>query len=194
MGHNNPSYLLHITLFYTFGEKSDWRHLALQKAVEQQTHPKTGEEEGKKPTPIYNSSFLGMYLVIPIRQLCLSPIVSLAESSDEEGEYISEDWETETKRNRKTAQRVQMAILQDLRQSHGAAATLPEKATKDLILQVNLIPLSVMSTITIQTVISHSWYLSISFFLYRESVVYKWVAGCRRQPQNTNTRGSPEYM
>ena len=98
-----------------------------------------------------------MYLVIPIKQLYLSPIIFLAESDDEEGEYISEDRETDTKRNRKTAQRVQMAILQNLRQSLGAAATLPEEAAKDLILQVNLIPLSIMSTITIQTVISHSW-------------------------------------
>ena len=98
-----------------------------------------------------------MYLVIPIKQLYLSLIVFLAESDDEEGEYIAEDQEMETKRNRKMAQMVQTAILQNLRQSLGAAATLPEEAAKDLILQVNLIPLSVMSTITIQTVISHSW-------------------------------------
>ena len=62
----------------------------------------------------------------------------------------------EAKRNHKTAQRVQTAILQNLRQSLGVAATLPEEAAKDLILQVNLIPLSVMSTITIQIIISHS--------------------------------------
>ena len=57
----------------------------------------------------------------------------------------------------KMAQRVQTAILQNLRQSLRAAATLPEEAAKDLILQVNLIPLSVMSIITIQIVILHSW-------------------------------------
>ena len=82
------------------------------------------------------------------------------ESDDEEGEYISEDREMETKRNRKTAQRVQTAILHDLRQTLGAATTLPEEAVKDLILQVNLILLSAMSTISIfttQTVISYSW-------------------------------------
>ena len=98
-----------------------------------------------------------MYLVTPIKQLYFSPIIFLVESDDEEGEYIAEDREMETERNRKTAQRVQTAILQNLRQSLGAAATLPEEAAKNLILQVNLIPLSVMSTITIQTVISHSW-------------------------------------
>ena len=82
------------------------------------------------------------------------------ESNDEEDEYISEDRETETKRNRKTAQRVQMAILQDLRQTLGVAATLPEEAAKDLVLQVNLILLSAVltiSTFTTQTVISYSW-------------------------------------
>ena len=98
-----------------------------------------------------------MYLVIPINNYISPLIVFLVESDDKEGEYISEDWEMETKRNCKMAQRVQMAILQNLRQSLGAAATLPEEAAKDLILQVNLIPLSVMSTITIQTVTSHSW-------------------------------------
>ena len=98
-----------------------------------------------------------MYLVISIKQLYLSPIVFLVESDDEEGEYIAKDREMETKRNHKTAQRVQTTILQNLRQSLGAAATLPEEAAKDLILQVNLTPLSVMLTITIQTVISHSW-------------------------------------
>ena len=75
-----------------------------------------------------------MYLVIPINNYISPLIVFLVESDDKEGEYISEDWETETKRNCKTAQRVQMAILQNLRQSLGAAATLPEEAAKDLIL------------------------------------------------------------
>ena len=92
-----------------------------------------------------------------MKQLYLSLIVFLTESDDEEGGYIAEDREMEAKRNRKMAQRVQTAILQNLRQSLGAAATLPEEAAKDLILQVNLIPLSVTSTITIQIVISHSW-------------------------------------
>ena len=99
-----------------------------------------------------------MYLVIFfITQLYLSLIVFLTESDDEEGEYIAKDREMEAKNNRKMTQRVQTAILQNLRQSLGAAAILPEEAAKDLILQVNLIPLSVMSTITIQIVISHSW-------------------------------------
>ena len=65
----------------------------------------------------------------------------------------------ETRRNQKTAQKVQAAILHDLRQTLGVAATLPEEAAKDLILQVNLILLSAASTIsmfTTQTVISYS--------------------------------------
>ena len=57
-------------------------------------------------------------------------------SDDEGDEYIPEDRETEAKRNRKTAQRVQTAILQELRQTLGATATLPEEAAKDLVLQV----------------------------------------------------------
>ena len=96
--------------------------------------------------------------MFPIKQLY--PSLILAESDDEEDEYISEDREMETKRNCKTAQRVQTAILQDLRQTLGVAATLPEEAAKDLVLQVNLILLSAMltiSTFTTQTVISYSW-------------------------------------
>ena len=132
--------------------------MALQKTVEQQIHPKTGEEEGTNL--LLYSYFLEIYLVILfffLKQLYLSLIIFLTESDDDKGEYIAEDWETEAKRNHKMAQRVQTTILQNLRQSLGAAATLPEEAAKDLILQVNLIPLSVMSTITIQIVISHSW-------------------------------------
>ena len=69
-----------------------------------------------------------------IKQLYPSLIILLTESDDDE--YIAEDGETEARRNRKMAQRVQTAILQNLRQSLGAAATLPEEAAKDLILQV----------------------------------------------------------
>ena len=59
-----------------------------------------------------------------------SLIIFLTESDEDEGEYIAEDRETEARRNHKTAQRVQTAILQNLRQSLGAAATLPEEAAK----------------------------------------------------------------
>ena len=38
----------------------------------------------------------------------------------------------------KSAQRIQAAILQDLRQTMGAEATLPEPAAKELVLQVRL--------------------------------------------------------
>ena len=96
--------------------------------------------------------------MFPIKQLY--PSLILAESNDEEDEYISKDQETETKRNHKTAQRVQTAILQDLTQTLGVAATLLEEAAKDLVLQVNLILLSAVltiSTFTTQTVISYSW-------------------------------------
>ena len=61
------------------------------------------------------------------------------EEEEEFDQYISEDREAEVARNRKTAQRVQTAILQDLRQVLGVKATLPENATKDLILQVIII-------------------------------------------------------
>ena len=71
-----------------------------------------------------------------IKQLHSSLIILLTEFDEDEGEYIAEDQETEARRNRKTAQRVQTSILQNLRQSLGAAATLPEEAAKDLILQV----------------------------------------------------------
>ena len=55
---------------------------------------------------------------------------------EEEGEYIEEDRDTEATRNCKTAQRVQTAILQDLHQTLGVDATLPETTIKELILQV----------------------------------------------------------
>ena len=134
--------------------------------------------------------------MFPIKQLY--PSLILVEYDDEEDEYISEDREMETKRNCKTAQRVQMAILQDLRQTLGVAATLPEEAAKDLVLQVYLILLSAVLTIKPSNLkpLSHipGNYPFPLFFLYRESVTYKWVAGCRRWPQNINTRDSPEYM
>ena len=55
---------------------------------------------------------------------------------EEEDKYIEEDWDTEATRNRKTAQQVQTAILQDLRQTLGVDATLPETTVKELVLQV----------------------------------------------------------
>ena len=58
----------------------------------------------------------------------------LPESEDDE--YVVEDRDTEAACNRKTAQQVQTTILQDLRQTLGIEATLPETAIKDLVLQV----------------------------------------------------------
>ena len=122
--------------------------------------------------------------MFPIKQLY--PFLILAESDDEEDEYISEDRETETKRNRKTAQRVQTAILQDLRQTLGAAATLPEEAAKDLVLQVNLALLTAMLIIKhhhnsnrylIFIVIIHFFF---SFFLYIQEI-RRIQIGCKLQ-------------
>ena len=55
--------------------------------------------------------------------------------SKDDGEYIKEEWKVEEIWNRKTAQCIQMAILQDLRQALGVEATLPEDTVKDLVLQ-----------------------------------------------------------
>ena len=49
---------------------------------------------------------------------------------------MSEDREAESQRTRKTAQQIQTAIMENLWQEFGAAASLPEGAAKDLILQV----------------------------------------------------------
>ena len=57
--------------------------------------------------------------------------------SKEDDEYIEEEREVEIARNQRMAQRVHMAILQNLRQSLGADATLPEGAAKELVLQVS---------------------------------------------------------
>ena len=67
----------------------------------------------------------------------LSPI-EVGEEEDFEP-YIPEDREAEAACNRKMAQRIQMAILQGLRQELGVKATLPENVAKDLILQVIVI-------------------------------------------------------
>ena len=55
---------------------------------------------------------------------------------EEEDEYIKEDRDTEAAGNPKTVQRMQTAILQDLRQTLGVDATLPETTVKELVLQV----------------------------------------------------------
>ena len=57
--------------------------------------------------------------------------------SKEDDEYIEEEWEVEVARNQRMAQRIQTAILQNLCQSLGADATLPEGVAKELILQVS---------------------------------------------------------
>ena len=52
---------------------------------------------------------------------------------EEDSEYIEENRDTEAAHNHKTAQWVQTAILQDLHQTLGVDATLPETAVKDLV-------------------------------------------------------------
>ena len=61
-----------------------------------------------------------------------------AEEEENLDQYIAEDREAKVACNRKTAQHVQTAILWDSYQVLSAEATLPENATKDLILQVIL--------------------------------------------------------
>ena len=70
---------------------------------------------------------------MPKSDLVLMILNSLEE---EEDEYIKEDRDTEAAHNRKTAQWVQTAILQDLCQTLGVDATLPETTVKELVLQV----------------------------------------------------------
>ena len=55
---------------------------------------------------------------------------------EDDDEYIAKDRETEARYSHKSAQRIQATILQDLRQTMGADATLPEPAAKELVLQV----------------------------------------------------------
>ena len=57
--------------------------------------------------------------------------------SKEDDEYIEEEGEVEVAHNRRMAQRIQTAILQNLHQLLGADATLPEGAAKELVLQVS---------------------------------------------------------
>ena len=88
-------------------------------------------------------------------------ILSPTEAGEEEDfePYISEDREVEAACNRKTAQRIQMAILQDLHQESGATATLPENAAKDLILQVIIIYNYLQSIATLSNRLPNIHYL-----------------------------------
>ena len=58
------------------------------------------------------------------------------EEEEELNVYIPEDREVESQRTRKMAQQIQTAIMENLREEVGAAASLPEDVVKDLILQV----------------------------------------------------------
>ena len=58
------------------------------------------------------------------------------EEEEELDVYIPEDREVESQRTRKMAQQIQTAIMENLRQEVGTAASLPEDVAKDLILQV----------------------------------------------------------
>ena len=63
--------------------------------------------------------------------------MTLSSCLGEDDEYIVEEREVKMAQTRKSAQRIQMAILQDLRRSLGVEATLPKGAAKDLVLQVS---------------------------------------------------------
>ena len=58
--------------------------------------------------------------------------MTLSSRLGEDDEYIVKEREVEMARTRKSAQRIQMAILQNLRHSLGVEATLPKGAVKDL--------------------------------------------------------------
>ena len=62
--------------------------------------------------------------------------LDVGEEEKELDAYITEDREVESQRTRKTAQQIQTAIMENLRQEFGAAASLPKGAAKDLILHV----------------------------------------------------------
>ena len=68
------------------------------------------------------------------------------EEEEELDVYISKDREVESQHTRKMAQQIQTAIMENLRQEFGAAASLPEDVAKDLILQV---PMTLVSHIKI---------------------------------------------
>ena len=90
---------------------------------------------------------------------------SLTETGDDKDldQYISEDQETEMAQNRKTAQQVQTAILWDLHQVLGVDATLPENASKELILQVMIL---IIITTSYKLSINHSFLGIKPIFLY----------------------------
>ena len=58
------------------------------------------------------------------------------EEEEELDVYIPEDREVESQCTQKLAQQIQTAIMENLRQEFGVAASLPEDVAKDLILQV----------------------------------------------------------
>ena len=58
------------------------------------------------------------------------------EEEEEHDVYIPEDREVESQHTQKTAQQIQTAIMENLRQEAGVAASLPEDVAKDFILQV----------------------------------------------------------
>ena len=75
------------------------------------------------------------FISIDIIELFHSNIINSI--SKEDDEYSEEEREVEVAHNQRMTQHIQMAILQDLHQSLGTNATLPEGAAKELVLQVS---------------------------------------------------------
>ena len=62
--------------------------------------------------------------------------LNLIDANDGSSEYIAEDRDTEESQTHKSAQWVQQEILENLHNVVGGSGTIPEEATKGLILQV----------------------------------------------------------
>ena len=99
--------------------------------------------------------------------------------------------------NRKTAQCIQMAISQNLHQTLGVEATLPEDTVKELVLQVTELQLLFFSfffvnirlSIVVFTMRPQSLKMTIHP-LYRAYDGSRLAVGCRRQQPNIKEKGS----
>ena len=128
-------------------QHAEWleaHRLALEETIKVQEPHIDSDDEGKVRTSAYltySPFFILFFFFVYFTIILYMQILSLTEAREEEDfePYIPEEREAEAAHNRKMAQCIQMMILQDLRQELGAVATLPENATKDLILQVIIV-------------------------------------------------------
>ena len=112
------------------------KRLTLDEAIKE--HVPAGGS-GKEPCNLLAQSEISseIYFQIQFIFFCFDQFcILISGSEDKAEEYIEEDQETETKRTKKSARRIQQNILQELRTVVGGARTLLELAAKDLILQV----------------------------------------------------------